>query len=166
MKIQRFNWQIWVGFLFSVIAFLSYFFVFVRFPVTRDFPWANLLLFGIATALLVLGVRRAFAPDRRWISKIAASLLATLSVVILGFFVFTTFIMSRWLPASHGAPQIGQKAPDFTLADANGGQMSLSQLLSAPISGKTGNAGGRARNEGEARTVPRGVLLIFYRGYW
>jgi predicted PurR-regulated permease PerM len=150
MKIQKFNWQIWAGFVFSVIALLSYPFVFVRWPITRDFPWANLLLFGIAAVLVFIGVRRAFGPERRRISKIAASLLATLSVVVLGFFIFAAFVMSRWLPAAHGAPQIGQKAPDFTLADTNRKQGSLSELLSAPINGK----------------APKGVLLIFYRGYW
>ena len=81
MKLQRFNWQIWAGFLLSVIAFLSYPFVFVRWSVTRDFPWANLLLFGIALVLLFVGVRRAFAPDRRRISKIVAPIVATLSVL-------------------------------------------------------------------------------------
>lgn len=150
MMIQRFNWQIWAGFLLSVIAFLSYPFIFVRFPVTRDFPWANLLLFGIAATLLLVGVRRAFAPDRRRISKIVSSILATLSVAILGFFIFAAFIMSRWLPASHGAPQIAQKAPDFSLTDTSGRLVSLSELLSTPIRG----------------TAPKGVLLIFYRGYW
>ena len=64
MKIRGFNWPIWAGFLLTLIAFFSYFFVFVWFPVTRDFPWANLLLFAIAAALLLVGVRRAFAPDR------------------------------------------------------------------------------------------------------
>lgn len=150
MTIQRFNWQIWAGFLLSVIAFLSYPFIFVRFPVTRDFPWANLLLFGIAAALLLVGVRRAFAPERRRRSKIAGSVLATLGVLILGLFIFAAFIMSRWLPASHGAPQIGQKAPDFSLSDTNSRMVSLSELLSTPIRG----------------TAPKGVLLIFYRGYW
>jgi hypothetical protein len=150
MLIQRFNWQIWAGFLLSVIAFLSYPFIFVRFPVTRDFPWANLLLFGIAATLLLVGVRRAFAPDRRRISKIVSSILATLSVAILGFFIFAAFIMSRWLPVSHGAPQIAQKAPDFSLSDTNSRMVSLSELLSTPIRG----------------TAPKGVLLIFYRGYW
>lgn len=175
MKIQKFNWQIWAGFLLSVIAVLSYPFIFVRFPVTRDFPWANLLLFGIAAALLFLGLRRAFAPDqphpRR--SKIAGSVLATLSILILGLFVFSTFIMSRWLPASHGAPQIGQKAPDFNLTDTNGRPMSLAELLSAPIesvppavaSGSPVQDTDPRRNELAAR-VPKGVLLIFYRGYW
>jgi len=150
MTIQRFNWQIWVGFLLSVIAFLSYPLIFVRFPVTRDFPWANLLLFGIAAALLLVGVRRAFAPERRRRSKIAGSVLATLGVLILGFFVFAILIVSRWLPVSHGAPQIGQKAPDFSLADTNSRTVSLSELLATPING----------------TTPKGVLLIFYRGYW
>ena len=62
MKTRSFNWRVWAGFLLSLAAFLSYFFVFVRFPVTRDFPWANLLLFAEAAALLLIGVRRAFAP--------------------------------------------------------------------------------------------------------
>ena len=150
MKTQRFNWPIWAGFLLSLIAFLSYPFVFVWFPVTRDFPWANLLLFALAAALLVVGVRRAFAPDRRRRSKIAGAILATLSIAIFGFFIFATFIIARRLPASHGAPQVAQKAPDFTLSDTNGKPVSLSELLSSPVNGKT----------------PRGVLLVFYRGYW
>jgi hypothetical protein len=151
MRLQRINWQIWAGFLLSVIALISYPFVFVRFPITRDFPWASLLLFGIAVALLLLGVRRAFAPDRRLRSKIAASVLATLSVLILGLFVFSAFIMARWLPASHGAPQVGQKAPDFSLADTDGRLVSLSELLSSST---------------ESVAPAKGVLLIFYRGYW
>ena len=157
---KRLNWQVWSAFLLSVFAFLSYPLLFVRFPVTRDFPWANLLLFGVAVALVVFGVRRAFASDRSHPlrSRIAGGVLATLSIVILGLFVFTAFIMSRWLPASHGAPQVGQKAPDFTLADTGGTQVSLSELLS-------GNTGVLNR-EGKPRPVPKGVLLIFYRGYW
>ena len=150
MKTQRFNWPIWAGFLLSVFALFSYPFVFVRWPVTRDFPWANLLLFGVVVVLLFVGVRRAFAPDRRRRSRIVGSIVATLSVLFLGLFVFSFFVASRWLPASHGAPQVGQKAPDFSLADTKGKTVSLSQLLSEPINGK----------------APRGVLLIFYRGYW
>jgi len=48
MKIQRFNWQIWTGFVLSIFAFLSYPLVFVNWAATRDFPWANLLLFAMA----------------------------------------------------------------------------------------------------------------------
>jgi len=150
MKIQKFNWQTWTGFLLSVAALLSYPFVFVRWPITRDFPWANLLLFGVALVLLSVGVKRGFAPGRRSISKIASSIVTVLGVLVLGFFVFTFFIAAKWLPASHGAPQVGQKAPDFTLSDAGGKSVSLSELLSSPLKGST----------------PEGVLLIFYRGYW
>jgi len=145
-----FNWQIWAGFLVSVFAFLSYPFIFVNWPVTRDIPWANFALFVIAAALLFVGVRKAFKPDRRLISKIATSVLTTLSLLFLGFFVFVVFIAARWLPASVGAPQVGQKSPDFTLSDTSNKSTSLADLLTQPINGKS----------------PRGVLLIFYRGYW
>jgi hypothetical protein len=150
---KRFNWQLWTGFLLSIFALLSYPLLFGRFPSTRDFPWANLLLCVVAALLLFLGVRRAFAstnahPVR---SKIIGGVFATLGVAILGLFIFSAFIMARWLPASHGAPQVGQKAPDFTLTDTNGRQVSLAELRTTPIA---------------TNTTPKGVLLIFYRGYW
>jgi hypothetical protein len=150
MKTRSFNWPVWAGLLLSVMAFISYFFVFVRFPITRDFPWASLLLFAVAAALLLVGVRRAFAPERSLGSKVAGLVAATLSVAIFGFFVFSTFIMARWMPAAQGAPGVGQKAPDFSLSDTDGRLVSLSELSSTPINGK----------------APKGVLLIFYRGYW
>lgn len=150
MNIRKLNWPIWAGFLISLIAFLSYFLVFVWFPVTRDFPWANLLLFALAGALLVVGMRRAFAADRLRRSKIVGAILTAISVAIFGFFVFGIFVFARRLPASENAPQISQKAPDFTLSDTNGNSISLSELLAAPVKGKP----------------PKGVLLVFYRGYW
>jgi hypothetical protein len=134
----------------TLIAFLSYFFVFVWFPVTRDFPWANLLLFAVAAALLLLGTRRAFAGTRPRKSKVAGVIVATLSIIIFGFFIFATLVMPRWMPAARGAPQVGQKAPEFALTDTNSKTVTLAELLSTPIKGKPA----------------RGVLLIFYRGYW
>ena len=175
---KKFNWQIWVGFLLSLFAFLSYPLFFAGFAVTRDFPWANLLLFAVAVALIVLGVRRAWTgrkPDvdrgpRFYARRIVSAALATLTVVVLGFFIFTVFIWARLMPAAHGAPRVGQLAPDFTLADTTGRRVSLSELLAPPIDANTGTAGtgtagAPARSE-RARTAPRGVLLIFYRGYW
>ncbi len=153
MNIRRFNWHIWAGFLLSIIAFLSYVLFFVNFPITRDVPWANLILFLIAAWLLFVGIRRAFAADRSRLAKIGSSVLAVLGVLLIGFFIFMTFIMARWLPASEGAPRVGNRAPEFTLADPNGKSISLAELLSTPI-----NVTNTAK--------PRGVLLIFYRGYW
>ena len=152
MTLRRINWSLWAGFVLTIAAFLTYFFVFVQFPVTRDFPWANLLIFVVALVFIFAGVRRGFASDRPHPirSKIVTSIVATLSVVILGLFVFTIFVAGRWLPASKGAPQVGQRAPDFSLPDTNGNQVSLNQLLTSPVNG----------------SAPKGVLLVFYRGYW
>jgi hypothetical protein len=76
--------------------------------------------------------------------------VATLGVLVMAFFIFIAFIEARRLPASAGAPQVGQKAPDFTLTDANNKPVTLAELLTQPINNKP----------------PKGVLLIFYRGYW
>ncbi len=152
MNIRRFNWPLWTGFLLTLVAFMSYFTVFVLFPVTRDFPWANLLIFLLAAVFLFAGLRRGFAADRSHPtrSKIVSSIVSALGVAIFAFFVFTIFIAARWLPASSGAPQVGQKAPDFTLNDTSGKPVSLAELLSTPVNGNP----------------PKGVLMVFYRGYW
>lgn len=147
---RKFNWQLWAGLVISVVAFFSYPSVFVNWETTRDFPWANLLLFAVAVVLLIIGVRRAFAPGGRRISKILAAVIGTFSVLILAMFVFVAFIESRRLPASERAPQIGQQAPEFTLNDMNNKPTTLAELRAAPING----------------SAPKGVLLVFYRGYW
>jgi predicted PurR-regulated permease PerM len=149
MNLRRFNWPLWLGFVLSVVGVFSYLAVFVWYPITRDFPWANLLLFAVAAVLLFVGVRRAFASDRRR-SKIVASIAATLGVVLIALFLFGFFVGGRELPASKGAPQVGQKAPDFSLNDSNGKAVALNELLTTPING----------------APPKGVLLVFYRGYW
>jgi len=156
---KKFNWQIWAGFLLTLFAFLSYPFIFIDYPILRDFPWLNLLLFALALVLLFIGLRRAFKPGRRLISKILAPVLATLSVLVIALFIFSVLIEARRLPASAGAPQVGQKMPEFTLTDTNNQLVSLSQILSQPLqpSGEVASA----KSE-----KPKGVLLIFFRGYW
>ena len=137
---KRFNWPLWTGFALSIAAFLSYFFFFIRFPSTRDVPWPTLLLFAVAIALLVAGFPRATGR------RIVAWIVTVLGVGIAAFFCFAVFVGSRQLPASEGAPAVGTKAPDFILLDTNRHPVALAKLLAAP-----GN---------------KGVLLIFYRGYW
>lgn len=150
MRIHRVNWQLWTGFLLSVFAFMSYPTIFVEWPLTRDFPWVNILLFVVAAALLFLGLRRAFGPGRGLISRIGAIALATMSIAALAFFILVAFVASTWLPASSAAPRVGQKAPEFSLTESNGKVVSLTELRTAA----TGSL------------PTRGVLLIFYRGYW
>ena len=152
MNIRRLNWPLWTGFLLTLAAFLSYFFIFVEFPFTRDFPWANLVLFVIAGVLLFMGLRRAFAAGRPHPtrSKIVSSIVSVLSLAVFAMFIFVIFVVGRSLPASKGAPEVGQRVPEFSLPDTSGKQVSLNELLTTPINGN----------------APRGVLLVFYRGYW
>lgn len=152
MNVRRINWPLWSGLLLTIAAFMTYFFIFVWIPFTRDFPWANLVLFAIAGVLLFMGVRRGFASERPHPtrSKIVTVIVSAFSVLVFALFVFSIFVVGRWLPASKGAPQVGQRVPDFTLPDTAGKAVSLNELLTTPINGK----------------APRGVLLIFYRGYW
>lgn len=147
---KRLNWQLWAGFVLSLFAGLSYPLLLAGWEGTRDYAWANLVMFAPAMVLLILGLRRAFKPDRGIVSKIFGSLAAALGVLLLAGLLWLVFVGLRWLPESAGAPQVGQKAPDFTLTDSNGKPVALAQLLAEPIGSK----------------APRGVLLIFYRGYW
>jgi hypothetical protein len=143
---NRFNWPIWAGFVLGLVAFGTAPLI-GRYPLT---PYLNLLIFAIAMVFVVIGVRRAFAPGRKRASKIVGSVVAGLSVAIFALFVFVAFILSRQLPGSDNAPKIGQKVPEFTLPDTQSKPVALSELLSAPINGQ----------------APKGVLLVFYRGYW
>jgi hypothetical protein len=152
MNQRRWNWHLWAGFLLCLVAFASYFFVFDRFPVTRDVPWANFLLFGVGIALLFVGLKRAFGQPQQYRGKIAGSILSTVSVAIVGFFCFVVFYQTRQLPTATQAPRVGQKAPEFVLPDTNNQPVSLSSLLSTPLA--------------SSQAPPKGVLLVFYRGYW
>jgi hypothetical protein len=148
---RRPNVPIWLGFLLAVFAFLSYIPIFARYPSTRDMPWANFLLFAAALAFLFVGLRRAFGQSDLYRGKIAGPILTTLSVAMLALFCLFTFSLGKHLPASAQAPKIGQKAPDFSLSDTNGTTVTLASLLSTPIA---------------VAQPTKGVVLIFYRGYW
>ncbi len=154
MSRQR-NFLPLAGFLVCVIAFLSYFLFFYRFPVTRDVPWTSWLLFALGLALLGTGLARAFRQSERYRGRITGPILALLSLAVVGIFLFFTVAMSRQLPASAEAPAVGEKAPDFTLADTQGRSVRLYDLLGPRADGP---AGGGAPGSW--------VVLIFYRGYW
>jgi hypothetical protein len=137
------------GFLACVVAFLSYFFVFFRFPLTRDVPWLNWLFFAGGLALVGAGLNRAFRHPERYRGRVAGPIFGILSLAIVGLFLYLTLVASRELPISAGAPKVGEKAPDFTLPDAQGRPVRLAGLHE-PAGGAPGSW----------------VLLIFYRGYW
>jgi hypothetical protein len=133
------------GFLICLASFFSYFFLFTLFPATRDFPWANWLLFAVGLALLGAGIRRAFRQLETYRGRVLGPILGILSLGVVAFFLFMTTVASRQIPASPDAPKVGQKAPDFTLPDSQGRPVALHEIVGP---GKSW------------------VVLIFYRGYW
>jgi hypothetical protein len=143
---RKWNWPIWLGFLTVVIGLFSYGF-FAQFPITRDFPWANFLLFGISVVLLVVGLFRAFGRPQLYRGKIFGSIFMLIAVFLITFFSYEIFYVLRQVPASSGAPRVGQRAPDFILLDQNGYPLGLGELLRGP-------------------SRPKAVALIFYRGFW
>ncbi len=140
---RRSNILIWAGFLAVLCAALTYVPVFLRFPATRDIPWPTLVIFGVGLALMTRGLIRAYRDPQLYRGKIFGPILLSLGTIAFATFAFSIFYVARQLPASAGAPRVGQKAPDFTLPDQDGNPVTLSHLLESG-----------------------GVVLIFYRGYW
>jgi hypothetical protein len=89
---------------------------------------------AVATVLAALAVARS----RRWF-PVTALVVSTLLLALAGTF---NFVLAR-VPAPASAFAVGQPAPDFTLPDAAGRPVRLSDY--------------RGRNP---------VVLVFYRGYW
>jgi len=91
---RSWNWSLWIGFLFALAGFLSYTF-FAQFPITRDFPWVNLLLFAAGGIFLVPGLFRAFGRPQVYRGKILGPILATLGILMFGFFSYVMFYELR-----------------------------------------------------------------------
>jgi hypothetical protein len=141
---RRHNILLWAGFVIVLLAVGTYIPIFAVYPATRDVPWVNYLLFAAGGGLLVLGLRRAFRQPEIYRGKVLGSILAGLSMLLFALFCFVIFYLSKVSPASETAVRVGQSAPDFTLANWDGKQVSLSNAV---------------KNN-------RAVVLIFYRGYW
>ena len=139
---RKWNGPLWVGFVVAVGGLFSYEF-FARFPITRDFPWANLLLFGIGAALLLVGLFRAFGRPQLYRGKVLGPIFTAIALLLFAFFSYEIFYVLKQVPLSAQAPRVGEEAPEFSLPDQDGKQMTLADLLS-----------------------PNGAVLIFYRGHW
>jgi hypothetical protein len=141
---RSWNSPIWVGFAITLVAAFSYVPIFVHFPATRDVPWANILLFLMGGWLLAIGLKRAYSEPERYRGKVSGAVLGALALSLFGLFCWGNFVFARHVPSAATAPRPGHPAPDFTLLDAGGKPVSLTEL----------------------RGTNRAVLLIFYRGYW
>jgi hypothetical protein len=101
---------------------------------TKDFPWANLvLLIRPGRVAAVHEIRRAFAPDRRRLSKIVASVMAAFECFDNCHVSLCGVVASRWLPPSTGAPQVARRRPTFAHDLMTDKTVSLTDLLSQPI---------------------------------
>lgn len=149
---HRVNSAMWLGAALLIAAILSNSLYFVaQFPGQRAFPWINLLLAVLAVATCITALRRSRREPELRRGKAAGWTLSILAALLV-VFSFLMFYGARKLPSANSAPQVGQKAPDFTMRDSHGVPVTLAQLLSSPIPGTT--------------EPPKAVLLIFYRGYW
>lgn len=148
--VRRRNTLRLAGLLVLLAALLSNALFFVSIPGQRFAPWLNLALTVLAVILFIGALRRAMAQPEVYGGKAGGWVLTIVSVLLLGLAI-VGFHVSRDIPASAGAPRVGQKAPDFALADTGGQTLFLSQLLT------TANGSG---------APPKAVLLVFYRGYW
>ncbi|HEV7921180.1 MAG TPA: hypothetical protein VGR02_10375 [Thermoanaerobaculia bacterium] len=145
MSERKSSWPLWAGLLLSVVAFASYLTFLYQYPVMRDMPWLNLALFAVAVVLLVVGLRRSFDAPRSTGRRVAGVVATVAGVGVAAMFCLLIFVFSKQLPSAAGAPKVGQQAPPFALADTSGKRVTLEELTDA---------------------APKGVILIFYRGYW
>jgi hypothetical protein len=152
MTAKLWNWRLWAGFGLSVVALTGYGLFVME---TRAVFWPSLLLFAIAAVLLASGLRRARRDPQSYRGRIAGPILTALSVLVFGLFGFATYEVLKAFPDAKNAPQVGQRAPAFSLVDANGKSFSLDRMLATP------NA-----DSGVAGRATKGVLVVFYRGYW
>jgi hypothetical protein len=147
---RRRNGVLWAGFVLMLLALLGNALFFISIPGQRALPWLILLLSAFALVLVIVGLKRVFSQPQIYRGKASAIVLSVFSLLLFGLGLSASY-SGRNIPAVPGAPQVGQKAPEFSLVDSSGKPVSLAQLLTAP----TANA-----------SHPKGVLLIFYRGYW
>src|SRR5579863_7790368 len=117
---RHWNVPIWAGFAIVIVALVSYIPIFAFFPITRDIPWANYLLFLLGGGLLAVGVSRAFREPERYRGKISGSIVAVLSVLLFGFFVASILYFGKQIPSADSALRPGQPAPPFALRDTAG----------------------------------------------
>jgi hypothetical protein len=150
---RRHNAALWTGSLLTLLGIpINVVPSLVSVPGQRVFAWLGLLLPALGVAFLLLGLKRAFGERQVYGGRVSGSIITFISFVLFAFSVFG-FMHARAVPPSSRAPQVGQKAPDFILPNTGGQAMSLAQFLSMPIDSASGKG-------------PKGVLLVFYRGYW
>jgi hypothetical protein len=105
-----------------------------RVAAVRNHPEGYVVALALATAVAAV----ALARTRRWYTWLG---LGVTAILLVGS-VFFNFVAAR-VPTTPTALKVGEPAPDFTLSDAAGRSVTLSDFR-----GK------------------KPVVLVFYRGAW
>jgi heme/copper-type cytochrome/quinol oxidase subunit 2 len=147
----RRNFMPWVALVFAILSLACNVALFVGSPQQAVLPWLSIFFAVVALFFLVVGLTRAFDRQKIYGGKTLSIVVSVFTLIIVSFIGFLS-IRTRELPSAASAPQVGQRAPDFTLTDTSGKPVSLGQLVEvSPFS---------------HAAAPKAVLLIFYRGYW
>ena len=154
----RNNVATWWGLLFAIVALGCNGAFFLNLPFQGAVAWLSLLFAIVALTLLAMGLRLAIVYPKIYRRRALTVIVTAIAIIPAGLSVLG-FVATRKLPSATAAPQVGQRVPDFTLADTSGRPVSLDQLLAASSAVSPGELSFESR-------APKAVLLIFYRGYW
>ena len=139
---RRRNHALWIGPLVTLAGLISYFLVFARWPVLRDFPWVNLPLVLAGAAVSVVGFWRAFFRSALWRGKVLGTLGLVFSLLVAGLFNVYVFVFSSMLPETTRLTLELAQAPEIALPDQQGRLVRLTDLRG------------------------RKVIVTFFRGFW
>ena len=142
MTARKPNLALWFGPPLVFVAAVSYFLVFARFPVLRDFPWLNLPLVLAGMGLSAFGLWRAFAKPDVYRGKILGSMGLIVSLFLGGLFCSYIFYISSTLPEPTTVSMTLDELPALTLRDQDGNAVDLADYRG------------------------RKLLVVFYRGFW
>jgi len=136
------NHALWIGPLVTMAGMISYFLVFARWAVLRDFPWVNLPVVLAGAAVSVVGFWRAFFRASLWRGKVLGTLGLVFSLLVAGLFNVYVFVFSSMLPEPTALTLELAEAPEIALPDQQGRLVSLTDLRG------------------------RKVIVTFFRGFW
>jgi hypothetical protein len=146
---RRWNAPPWWGLALAIASVLCNPVLFLSPPGRAVLPWLSIVLAVLALVFVGTGLKQIFGAANSGSRKVWGSILVVICLFLIGISALVSF-KSRCIPSSSEAPQVGQKAPEFTLMDTHDQPVSLAELFSSTANDPP----------------PKAVLLVFYRGYW
>lgn len=137
---SRRNWALWLGPPLALAGLLSYFLLFSRWATSRDFPWANLLILGVALALSISGLQRSW--QRGTWQRVGGVVGVGLSALLSSLLIYYCFFLSYSLPDAGLSAELESDLPSLVLSAQDGSSIDL-----------------------RAASADR-LVLVFYRGFW